>query len=653
MDSCCSVKTAKEPFFQTLKYQIVSLSISLVCLALSFFWQDIVGRHSIAYYLNIGWIGVILCSIPLVYTAFYNLFKLGKIKSSLLITVAIIACIALEILDWCGVSVADAHSHGNYIFTAGEVAFLMMIGGMLEDITVRKSKAGIEKLVNLAPKTAWVNINGEYVSLPVSLVRIDDTVLVKPYEQVSVDGVVSTGNSAVNTSAITGESLPTDVTVGDNVYAGTWNQSGAIEIVVTRASNQTTLSKMVQLVKQAENNRAPIASTADKWASIIVPSAVTIAVIVFFVTLLGFKVGWQEALVRGVTVLVVFCPCALALATPTAIAAAIGNATKRGIIIKSGLALQTLSAVDTVVFDKTGTLTKNDVTVVDYVTSIDDKHFAMYVGSVEKTSTHPLAQALVRWAENKSPSISSTDMNTLIGVGVSATIEDRHVVVAKYTHFGVSFAPNFLAKCSSWLNDGRTVVGVSVDDNIVGWIALGDTLKEGALQCINQLHLAGIRTVMLTGDNQFSAKMIALQLGIEEYQHSLLPEQKLLAVQQLKQSHKVCMVGDGVNDAPSLATADCSMAMGVMGTDVALQIADIALMADRIDKIPDLITFTRRVHRTIIRNMCISMAINLIAVILSLFGLLTPILGAVVHNLSSLFVVITSALLLTVKEKQY
>ncbi|MEG2158310.1 MAG: HAD-IC family P-type ATPase, partial [Clostridia bacterium] len=309
METCCSIKHEKTPFYEKTNYIISSLVIGLVLLVLSFVWGSVIGGNHLLMYFNPAWVVIVMCGLPLVVNAGENLFKNKKIKTSLLITTAMIACVVLEILNWCGITenVGDAHSHSN-LFAAGEVAFLMMLGELLEDLTVRKSRKGIEKLINLSPTTALVNLEGEYSELPIELVRIGDIVKVLPYQQIPVDGVVKSGNTAVNQSAITGESLPIDIEVGDNVYAGTWNESGAIEIEVKKENDNTTLARMVKLVKDAENNKAPIARLADKWAGYIVPAAIILSVVVLLLSKYVLSVTWSVAVVRSVTVLVVFCP---------------------------------------------------------------------------------------------------------------------------------------------------------------------------------------------------------------------------------------------------------------------------------------------------------------------------------------------------------
>jgi len=641
MDSCCKVEHKKERFYETIKYQIIALSVSLVALVFSFLWGNLFPQHSIWTYFNSGWIAVVLCGTPLAISAFENLFKHKKIKSALLITVALVACVVLEILNWTGIT---SSTHGNYLFAAGEVAFLMMLGGLIEDLTVKRSRSGIEKLINLAPKTANILMQDKFVSMPVSFVQVGDTVLVKPYEQISVDGTISKGTTSVNQAAITGESVPIDKTAGDGVFAGTWNNSGAIEITVTKPSTQTTLAKMVELVKNAENKKAPAVRTADKWAGIIVPLAIALAVLVFPVAYFGFQVSWTEALVRSVTVLVVFCPCALALAAPTAVAAAIGNASYHGILIKSGEALESIGKTNVFVFDKTGTLTTGEIKVVDYFSNIDKDTFLEYLAGAESKSEHPLAKAITAFADKK---ITTTQAKSLVGSGVEAIVEDKKIIVAKLDFFKDLQKDKII---DSWQKSGYTVVGMSVDGEFCGAVALSDTVRENAADTITALKSQKIKTVMLTGDNSYSAERVHKETGLDEYYHSLLPEDKLKRIEDYSHDgKKVCMAGDGVNDAPALAAADCSVTMGAIGSDVALEVSDIAVMDDRIEKIPGLIKLSKKTLSVIKINIIFAMLVNFAAVILSSFGILNPAWGALVHNGTSLLVVFASSTLLADK----
>ncbi len=644
--ACSQCEVAhKERFYEKKTYVLAGIISGAVCLLLSLFWESITQGNHIVHYLNPAWIPIVVCGIPLFVSAFENLFVHKKVKSALLISIAMFACVTLEILEYCSISVGE-HTHN--LLAAGEIAFLMMIGEYLESITVAKSRAGIEQLYSLAPDVALVKFGKEFIEFPVSFVKVGDIVKVLPHSRISVDGVIVSGKGTVNQSAITGESIPVDKIEGDTVFAGTLNENSTLEIKVTKKNQDTVVSKMIKLVKEAEQKKAPIQRIADKWAGLIVPMAIILSVVVGLCSKLIFKdVQWLDALVRGITVLVVFCPCSLALATPTAISAGIGNASYKGILIKSGEALEKLSSVQTVVFDKTGTLTESNVKVDHFETSISKDEFLILAGSCEQNSTHPLAKAITEYCKTQVELVEVSESVSNVGSGVSARVNDKHVEVKKYSEFDKN---EFEELVDNLQKDGKTVVGVGVDGKIVGVIALSDTIREGANFAVENLKKQGINTVMLTGDNQTTATRVANSCGIENVEHSLLPEQKVAIVESLKQNGTVLMVGDGVNDAPSLATADCSLAMGGIGSDVSLEVADMVLMNDKIEKVPFLCKLSKKTMSTIKRNIVLSMTINLVSVLLSFFGILTPALGAVVHNCSSVFVVFSSTLLLTVKE---
>ncbi len=424
-DTCCSVPIVKnkDSFFNTDKWRLIVLFVGLALCVLSYFWGSIISHDSsnILMYLNPSWIVIAVCGYPLAYSGFVSLFKYKKIKTSLLITVAMLACIALEVLMWVGVIEGDAHSHGN-LFAAAEIALLMWLGELLEDFTVKRSRKGVQALINLNPTSARIKMGNQYVELDAEFVNVDDLVLVKPNELIPVDGVITEGETSVSQAAITGESIPIDKSIGDEVFAGTFNQNGAITIRVTKKAENSALAKMIKLVKEAENKKAPIERTADKWAKVIVPSAITLSIAVFLIALFVLVTPWQVALERAVTILVVFCPCSLALATPTAIAAGIGNASRRGVLVKSGSALESLGKTQVAVFDKTGTLTLNKLSVADYFTEIDEESFFKYLGGAEKLSEHPISKAIVDFCAQKTELPQPINLTSMVGVGVKATV---------------------------------------------------------------------------------------------------------------------------------------------------------------------------------------------------------------------------------------
>ncbi len=645
--SCCGSGHKKKNGFWGKYGQYVILGVSLAALIVSFIAP--LKNDPIWKYLDFGWIAVVLCAPPIFIGAFKRLSR-GKISSGLLISMSITACIVLEILMWTGVLGHADHSHSN-IFAAGEVAWLMTLGEMLENLTVKKARSGVERLVKLAPTTAKYRIDGQIVEKPLSEVRVGDEVVVLPNDMLSVDGVIVEGSTSIDESVMTGESVPVDKGVGDSVYGGTWNKQGALTVRVTRAQDDMAVTKLRKLVEEAEGKKAPISKVADRWAGYIVPSALILSVIIFFVAYFGFRVGVTEAVERAVTMLVVFCPCALALATPTAIAAGLGNATKKGMLIKSGGALETLAHIDTVAFDKTGTLTEAHIEVTDFIAlDGDEARVAAVAGACERFSEHPLAKAVYAACAERVEIPNATDTRSLVGAGVAATVDGKSCKVVKFDALAADGIAAPAERARALMGEGKTVVAVVEDGKAIGLLALADRLRDGAADAIAELKDMKIDSVMLTGDNASVAESVAGTLGITQCCHSLLPEQKLEKIESMKaDGRKVCMVGDGVNDAPALALADTSVAMGALGSDAAIETAEVALMTLDIKKLPLLVRLGRRALTTIKINIILSMTINVCSVVLSTLGLLNPITGALVHNVSSVLVVLHSSLLLAYK----
>lgn len=628
-----------------IKRRIVFLSISLVCLVLSFidFWS-LVGLEVI-HFLDFSYIAIALCGYTIVIGAFKGLKK-GKINSSLLVVVAMIACLVLEGLSLGGVMTGE-HAHG-YVFAAGEIAFLMSLGGLLEAWTVSRSRSGIEKLINMSPKTANIRFGDEIKKVDIKEIKVGDTVVVMPHEMVPVDGVIVKGESAIDESSMTGEFVPADKKEGDNVYGATWNKMGVIEIKVTKEPENMTVNKLIELVSEAEGQKAPISRLADKWASFIVPGAILLSVIVFLISFFGFSESWIESLIRGVTILVVFCPCALTLATPTAVAAGIGNGAFNGIIIKSGDAIERMASVKTVAFDKTGTITTGQLKVQEVIAFgkfTSDKILSI-AGSAEKYSEHPVGKAIYDYAKDKTEIKEPNGTKSLLGVGISAKVDGKLVKVISLKNAVKEYTDKNLESLSAFDEKGYSVVVVVLGFTVVGALVLSDTVKSGAREVIESINTR-YNTVMLTGDNINAATTVAAECGVKEIRAGLMPEDKLEAVLSIKNSgNKVCMVGDGVNDAPALAAADCSIAMGALGSDIAIETADVAIMNSDIKSVENTLKLSRTVMRKIKINIAISMTISIAAIVMSTLGLLGPVWGAVVHNISSVLVVGNSALIL-------
>ncbi len=580
---------------------------------------------NIPIYLNPAWGTVIISGIPMLLLAMVRLIREKWISSALLIAIAMVASLLI-----------------GEVFAAGEVAWIMALGALLEDWTVERAKKGLKNLINLTPQTGRRITNGIEEIIPVDEIKIGDTLRILPGESVPVDGEIITGTSSLDQSIMTGESLPIDKEVGDEVFCGTINLYGAIDIKATSIGENSSLQKLIDLVKAADEKQAPTQRIADKWATWLVPVALGIAIVAWLVT------GNIE---RGVTVLVVFCPCALILATPTAIMAAIGQATKYGVLIKSGEALETLGGLNTLVFDKTGTLTYGNLEVSDIISFKDDlpsEDLLKIVASCEKLSEHPLAKAIVKNAKEAQIDIEEPqDFKMYPGKGVTCT-NSYGKIYAGNSKFLSEHNIDIDVDCQldKLRHEGKASIIVALNDEVIGLIGLSDVIREDSKDMIERLHELGTEIILLTGDNSETANYFARQVRIGKVFGNLLPEEKLSWIEKLKsEGKKVCMIGDGVNDAPALKTADVSVAMGSVGSDVAIEAADIALLGDDICKIPYLKKLSNSTLFTIKANIVMSMAINAAAIICSILGLLNPVTGAIVHNAGSCLVVLNAALL--------
>lgn len=577
-----------------------------------------------------AWVAVIFCGIPLLYLSIWRVIHntgISKISSALLISIAMIAAIAI-----------------GDLFAAGEIAFIMAIGAILEEKTTERAKKGLKNLISLTPQQGRRILGGKEEMIAAENIVLNDVLRVLPGETIPVDGKIITGTTSVDQSIMTGESLPVDKAVGDSVFCGTINRFGTVDIRATKIGEDSSLQKLIRMVEEAEEKKAPMARIADKAASWLVPIALLIAIISFAVT---------KDIVRAVTVLVVFCPCALVLATPTAIMAAIGQATKHGVIIKSGEALEKMGKVDTVAFDKTGTLTNGNLVVKDiypFHDELDEMTLLQLIASAESYSEHPLAKAIVTYARQKNTKLFKVeDFHMIAGKGISAVVNEEKIfcgntVFLNEQEIQISYAEEQVLEKSR--NEGKAVILVANLNRLLGAVTLSDTLRDTAKDMMIRLRNIGTHAVLLTGDHQQTAEYFAKQIGIEDVHAGLLPEEKVLEITKLQEIGKtVCMIGDGVNDAPALKTANVSVAMGAMGSDIAVEAADIALMSDDIAKIPYLKRLSNSCVRTIKFSISLSLCINFVAIALSLLGLLTPTTGALVHNCGSCLVVLVAALL--------
>ena len=604
-----------------VKRDILFLIISGIALILSF-------ANVKLFNLDLAWISIIFCGIPIIKDAIIGLVTEFDIKADVLVSMALIASLII-----------------GATFAAGEVAFIMQIGAFLEEFTVRKSRKGIEKLVHLTPTLARVIINNEEKTINAKDVKVNDILRVNPGETIPVDGIIIKGKTSVDNSVMSGESIPLDLSEGDSVCSGAVNQFGSFEMKATKVGEDSSIQRMVKLVQSADASKAKIVGIADKWATYIVVAAFISALLTWIIT---------GEIIRAVTILVVFCPCALVLATPTAIVAAIGNVSKHGILVKEGDALERLSSISKIAFDKTGTLTYGKPKVEEVVSLIDNiKNEELYemIASCELYSEHPLGKAIVssfKETYNKEIKIPE-EFKMIPGRGVIAKVNNKKILAGnkhllldeKIKREDIRFIRE------KFRNQGKSIIYVAIDNKIGGYIILSDTLRKESISMIESIKNLGISPVLLTGDNKYVASRVAKQVKIEEVKAECFPQDKLNLIDEYEKNNKmVCMVGDGINDAPALKKSFVGIAMGNVGSDIAVDAADIVLVRDDINNLPHLLKISKRMMKTIKVNLIFSMTLNFVAVILAMTGLLGPVVGALVHNVGSVIVIINSALLL-------
>ncbi len=585
-------------------------------------------KKNLPFYLEPALFSAIVSGIPLFYLAIWRIIYnkgVSKISSALLISIAMIS--ALSIGD---------------IFAAGEIAFIMALGEILEDKTTDKAKKGLEKLINLTPIKARKIVDGKEFSVNAENILVDDILRVLPGETIPADGIIISGETSIDQSLITGESLPVEKNVGDEVFCGTVNRFGAFDIKVSKDGENSSLKKMIKLVKEAEDKKAPIQRIADRWASFLVPIAMTIAIISGIIT---------KDISVAVTILVVFCPCALVLATPTAIMASIGQATKKGVIIKSGDAIEKLDKTSVFAFDKTGTITKGILKVCEFKKlchNISTDELIKIAASAESKSEHPIGKAITLYAkENNVELYSTNDFKIESGKGLKCKISNDEIICGNEKYFleqNISISENIKKEIELSKEKATITVFIAKNKNIIGSITLSDTIKSESEKAITELNKLNMETVLLSGDNEKAVKNISNEVGIKKYHAGLLPEDKVLIIESIINSNKcVCMVGDGINDAPALKTANIGIAMGTIGSDIAIEAADVAILGDDISKIVYLKKLARETVKTIKLSISLSLFINFVAIVLSLLKLLTPTTGALVHNAGSLFVILIAA----------
>ena len=569
-----------------------------------------------------------------------------QLNTDVLIGIAIIAALAVPAAHhvtapWLGAALNRLVS--SRFFPAGSVIVLTLTIETLEMFTFVKMKSAVDRLMEMSPKRARIKRGRIEEGVDINVVKIGDTLLVKPGESIPVDGTITKGNASVNESAITGESLPVEKVVGSQVMGGTICELGAFEMIATRVGEETTIARVVHLIQEAQNKKPWVQKYADKMAKVFVPAILVIAAVVFIATGDSIKTA---------AVLLVACPCALSMATPAAVIAGIGNGARQGILVKGGIHLEAAASVDCVVFDKTGTLTvgKPEVTEIVVFDEMDVDRLLFYAASAEMLSEHPLSASVLREAaKRKIVTATSETFQVLPGKGIAVKIDGQRVLVGNHKLFKdyhVEFSHDARNKLAGIEKRAQTFLMIAVNGKAIGALSIADVLKKDALQTIQQLHGLGIkRTVMLSGDNKVISEEIGKQLGIDEVQAHMLPEDKVRAVEELKKKYTVAMVGDGINDAPALSAANLAIVMG-SGTDVSISSADIILKTNDLHKVITTLKLGKRTLRTIKGNIIFSMAYNVMGIMLSAMGIFIPALAVIFQEAGCFSVMLNSALLI-------
>ncbi|MCW1927530.1 heavy metal translocating P-type ATPase [Bhargavaea beijingensis] len=625
-----------EPFWK--KRENVAAMISLVFIIAGYLSYFQVGEKSPV---TIGLFGlaILIGGFDLFKVGLQNLTKL-EFDMKTLMTVAVIG--AALIGEWAEGAV---------------VVFLFAVSEALEAYSIDKARQSIKTLMEIAPNRATVRRGTEVMEIDVEDVRIGDIMLIKPGQKLAMDGEVIQGQSSVNQAAITGESIPVHKSAGDEVFAGTLNEEGALEVRVTKRSEDTTIAKIIHLVEEAQAERAPSQQFVDKFAKYYTPAIMVVALLVAVVPPLLFGASWSEWVYSGLAVLVVGCPCALVISTPVAIVTAIGNAARKGVLIKGGIHLEETGKLKVVAFDKTGTLTEGKPVVTDVVSlsDMDTGKILAVSRAIESYSQHPLASAIVRKAEETGAgSVQAADFQSITGKGAKASVGNDVYYIGSPILFDelLSVPDRVSRQVKDLQKQGKTVMLLGTGQEIKGLVAVADQLRKSSASIIQKLHKLGIeKTVMLTGDNEATGRAIGRQLGLSETRAELLPEDKLNYIRTLRgQSGNVAMVGDGVNDAPALAAATVGIAMGGAGTDAALETADVALMADDLEKLPYTIALSRKTLAIIKQNISFAILVKIAALLLVVPGWLTLWLAIFADMGATLIVVANSLRLLRTKE---
>jgi Zn2+/Cd2+-exporting ATPase len=539
------------------------------------------------------------------------------------------------------------------------VVILFAISEVLEIYSMDKARQSIRSLMDIAPKQAVVRLGGKELTIPVQDIEIGDMMVVKPGEKLAMDGVVVQGSSTINQAAITGESVPVPKAIDDEVFAGTLNENGLLVVKVTKQAADTTIARIIHLVEQAQDERAPTQSFVDQFAKYYTPFILLLSVFIMVIPPLLFGGQWGQWIYEGLAVLIVGCPCALVISTPVAIVTAIGNAARNGVLIKGGVHLEEAGRLSVMAFDKTGTLTKGTPEVTDYITFGEEKGLIGIASALEKGANHPLASAILKKAEQEGidfHAIQADNFSSITGKGIRATINGTQYYLGSPALFEEvlpsGIEKGILSQIESLQKQGKTVMVLGIEEKILALIAVADEVREYSKTVIKQLHQIGIhKTIMLTGDNQATAEAIGQLVGIGEVQAELLPQNKLEFIKQLRNDGSaVAMVGDGVNDAPALAASTIGIAMGGAGSDTALETADIALMADDLRKLPFMIKLSRKTLQIIKLNITLALIIKVLALILVIPGWLTLWIAVFADMGATMIVTLNSLRLLNVKE---
>jgi Zn2+/Cd2+-exporting ATPase len=617
--------------------------VSFVFLLLGWLAGELSGEESIPSILAYG-ASMVIGGYRLFTTGLKNLIRL-QFDMKTLMTIAVIG--AAFIGEW-----------GE----GATVVILFAISEALETYSMDKARQSIRSLMDIAPKEALIRRGNKEMMVEVDDIRLGDIMIVKPGQKIAMDGMVVKGLSSVNQAAITGESVPVSKTMDDEVFAGTLNEEGLLEVKVTKHVDDTTIAKIIHLVEEAQAERAPSQAFVDKFAKYYTPLIMLIALGVAVVPPLFFDADWDTWIYQGLAALVVGCPCALVISTPVAIVTAIGNAAKNGVLIKGGIHLEEMGAIKAIAFDKTGTLTKGIPMVTDYLpqANSDSAELLSIVAALENGSQHPLASAIMKKAEEENvayQNINIEDFSSITGRGIKGSFQNNVYYVGSPNLFEElldnGIPTSLKKKIADLQNQGKTVMVAGTNLEVLGLIAVADVLRENSKSVIEKLHSLGIqKTIMLTGDNAGTANAIGKQVGVSDSKAELLPQDKLTFIKELRNKYdRVAMVGDGVNDAPALAASTVGIAMGGAGTDTALETADIALMADDLGKLPFTVKLSRKALSIIKQNITFSLGIKLVALLLVIPGWLTLWIAIFADMGATLIVTLNGLRLLRIKDK--